>query len=120
MRRFAWSVGIRSCVEDVRGQLVQLSSPTRLLAHKPAVITLTSAPGLQRLRLDGEQVASSAATFAPSAFSQLLIGWGFLNHAPVEGFRGHVFGVVTGRGAPSSAELEVLERYLGRSAAVSL
>ncbi len=105
---------------DVRGQVVQLSSPTRLLAHKPTVITLTSAPGLQRLRLDGEQVASSAATFAPSAFSQLLIGWGFLNHAPVEGFRGHVFGVVTGRGAPSAAELEVLERYLGRSAAVPL
>lgn len=101
---------------DARGQLVQLISPTRLAARTPAVLTLTCAAGLQRLRLNGEVVASSAATFAPSPFSQLLIGWGFLNHAPVEGFRGHVLGVVAGRGAPSAAELEVLERYLGRSA----
>lgn len=105
---------------DVRGQVVQLSAPVRLVPRVPAVITLSCAPGIQRLRLNAEVLASAAASFSPSPFSQLLIGWGFLNHAPVPGFAGHVFAVVAGRGSPSSAELEVLERYLARTAGLDL
>lgn len=105
---------------DTRGQVLHLASPVRLVPRVPVVLTLLSSPGAQRLRIDTEVVASAAASFAPSPFSQLLIGWGFLDHAPVEGFKGHVFAVIAGRGAPSAAELEVLERYLARVAGVDL
>ena len=105
---------------DARGQTVVLSSPTRLAPRVPVVLTLSSVAGAQRLRVNTEVVASSAATFAPSEFSQLLIGWGFLHYAPVDGFTGHVYAVIAGRGSPSVAELEVLERYLGRSAGLDL
>jgi endoglucanase len=105
---------------DARGQVLQLASPLRLVPRIPVVLTLLSSPGQQRLRLNTEGVASAAASFAPSAFSQLLIGWGFLDHAPLDGFQGHVFAVIAGRGAPSASELELLERYLARTAGLDL
>lgn len=105
---------------DARGQVVQLTSPVRLVPRMPAVLTLVCSAGAQRLRINTEVVASGAATFAPSEFSQLLIGWGFLDHAPVEGFGGHVFAALAGRGSPSAAELEVIERYLARTAGLDL
>jgi hypothetical protein len=105
---------------DERAQVVQLASAARLVPRVPVVITLTCAPGAQRLRLNAEVVASAAATFSPSPFSQWLIGWGFLHYAPVQGFGGHVFAAVAGRGSPSAGELEVLERYLARTAGVDL
>jgi hypothetical protein len=105
---------------DALGQTVLLGSGLRLAPRVPAVLTLSAAAGLQRLRVNTEVVASSAASFAPSAFSQLLIGWGFLSYAPVEGFTGHVYAVIVGRGSPSAAELEVLERYLARAAGLDL
>ena len=105
---------------DASGQTVQLRSPLRLAPHLPVVLTLSCTAGLQQLRVNAEVVARSAATFAPSVFSQLLIGCGFLSHAPVDGFTGHVFSVVAGPGAPSAAELAVIERQLGRSAGLDL
>jgi hypothetical protein len=105
---------------DAHGQTVQLRSPLRLAPHLPVVLTLSCTAGLQPLRVNAQVVARSAATFAPSVFSQLLIGWGFLSHAPVDGFTGHVFSVVAGPGAPSAAELAVIERQMGRSAGLDL
>ena len=55
---------------------------------------------------------NSCLAFAPSTFAQMLIGWGFLGYYPREGFRGQVAGVIAGKGQPSEAELQVLERYL--------
>lgn len=63
-------------------------------------------------------VASASATFVPSPFNQMLIGWGFLNYYPQEGFRGNVHSVITGKGAPTPGELAVLERYLGTTAGI--
>lgn len=103
---------------DARGQVLQLTGTQRLSPRLPVVISLTSAPGAQRLRVAGEVVASGSATFAPSVFSQMLIGWGFLDHSPVEGFGGLVFAVVAGRGTPSSAELALIERHLAQLAGV--
>lgn len=105
---------------DARGQTVLLRSPLALAPGVPVVLTLSCAAGAQRLRVNSEVLAHSAATLAPSVFSQLLIGWGFLSHAPVEGFTGHVFSVVAGRGSPRVAELEVIERHLGRAAGLDL
>ncbi|MDB5868273.1 MAG: Twin-arginine translocation pathway signal [Polaromonas sp.] len=99
---------------DANGQTVELASAGRLQPGKPAVIALTSAPQEQTLRVDSEALASSRATFAPSAFGQMLIGWGFASYYPRDGFTGNIHAVITGKGLPTEAELKVLERYLGR------
>ena len=97
---------------DAKGKTVQLVSPDRLPLQAPAVVAITSAAGAQKLRVNSKEVAGSNATFAASACTQMLIGWGFLNHYPLPGFGGNVYAVIAGKGAPSSAELSVLERYL--------
>ena len=97
---------------DAKGKTVQLASPDRLPPQAPSVIAITSAAGAQTLRVNSKEMATGSATFAASACTQMLIGWGFLNHYPVPGFGGNVYAVITGKGAPSSAELAVLERYL--------
>jgi len=96
---------------------VTLTAPVGLAANVPAVLTLTSSPGAQRLRLNSQDVAAASTSFAASPFDQMLIAGGFLSFAPREGFGGTVYAVVSGRGAPSAAELGVLERYLQSHAA---
>lgn len=103
---------------DITGQTLVLTSPTRLPANAPAVIAFTSAAGAQKLRVNSVAVASASATFVPSPFNQMLIGWGFLGYYPREGFRGNVYSVITGKGAPTPGELAVLERYLGTTAGI--
>jgi endoglucanase len=99
---------------DASGAKTELTSAKRLEANSPAIVSFTSAAGSQRLRVNSEVVASSAASFAPAAFDQLLIGWGFLNYYPRPGFGGNVYAVIAGKGAPSPEEMTVLERYLAR------
>lgn len=101
---------------DAKGQTVQLASAVKLAPDEPAVLGLVSAQGAQQLRLNSAEVARASATFAPSAFSQMLIGWGYLAYSPRAGFRGHVYAVISGKGAPTDRELRVLERYLGSTA----
>jgi endoglucanase len=105
---------------DAGGQKVQLTSPMRLAPHTPAVLAFTSAPGAQQLRVNSAVVASAAATFAPSAYTQLLLGWGYLGYFPRAGFRGNIYAAMTGKGAPSAAELAVLEKYLGAVAGITV
>ncbi len=105
---------------DSNGQTLRLTSLTGLLAGTPAVLGFTSQAGAQRLRINGVDAATGSATFAPSTFAQLLIGWGFLSFYPRDGFQGHVFAVLTGRGSPSTDELLILERYLASLASVRL
>ncbi|GAB2602450.1 hypothetical protein GCM10027034_39420 [Ramlibacter solisilvae] len=97
---------------DQAGATVTLAAPAALVPGAPAVLTLTSAPGAQRLRVDSQQVAAGSASFAASPLDQMLIAWGFLQFAPRAGFGGNVYAVLSGRGAPTVAELGVLERYL--------
>jgi hypothetical protein len=104
---------------DPSGTSVTLTAPA-LAANQPAVIALTSVPGAQRLRVNSSVVGGGgSATFGASAFDQLLIGWSFLEYFPREYFGGNVYAVVTGKGAPSAAELGVLERYLGTTAGLA-
>lgn len=105
---------------DANGQTLRLTSLTGLLAGTPAVLSFASQPGAQRLRLNTVEVAAGSATFAPSVFAQLLIGWGFLSYYPRDGFQGHVFAVVTGKGSPRNDELLVVERYLASLAGAQL
>ncbi|WP_235965250.1 glycoside hydrolase family 5 protein [Caenimonas soli] len=106
------------CV-DRTGALVVLTSPTRLVANTPAVLTFTCAPGAQRFRVNSNLVGSASTTFASGPLDQLMIGWGYQEYYPRQGFGGNVYAVVTGRGAPTSAELGVLERYLGTTAGIA-
>ena len=62
---------------DASGQSVVLTSPTRLMANAPSVVTFTSVAGSQVLRVNSAVVASAKSTFVPSPYSQMLIGWGY-------------------------------------------
>jgi hypothetical protein len=97
---------------DPQGTAVVLTSPARLAPGTPAVIAFTSAPGAQRLRVNSAVAGSGSATFSASPLDQMLIGWGFQEYFPRPGFGGNVYGVITGKGAPSPAELQVMENYL--------
>ena len=105
--------------QDAAGQAVRLTSATRLPTGTPSVVSLTSVPGAQSLRVNSAVVGNASATLAPSVCNQLLIGWGYLGFYPRESFGGQVYAVITGRGVPSSAELTVLERYLGAQAGMA-
>jgi endoglucanase len=104
---------------DGSGSTLELTGSMRLATNVPAVVSFTSVAGAQRLRVDSAVVASAALTFAPAVYDQLLLGWGFRNFYPEQGFGGNLYGVITGKGAPTTQELEVLERYLATVAGVS-
>jgi hypothetical protein len=104
---------------DANGQLVQLAGKQKLPAGAPVVMSLTSRPGAQSLRVNSAELASAGATLGASEFNQMLIGWGYLNYFPGDGFGGHMYAVVAGKGAPSDAELQVMERYLGSLAGMA-
>lgn len=105
---------------DSKGQTVQLLAPAKLAANTPAVLALVSVAGAQKLRLNSAEVGSSAATFAPSAFTQMLMGCGYVSYYPREGFRGNLYAVIAGKGAPTVAEMAVLEQYLAGTAGLAL
>ena len=105
---------------DATGQTVQLASPTRLPVNTASVVSLTSVPGLQMLRVNSAVVASATASFSPSDFNQMLIGWGYVDYYPRDGFMGNIYGVITGKGVISPEELGVLEKYLATTAGINL
>jgi endoglucanase len=65
-------------------------------------------------------VGSASATMGPGSLTQMLIGWGYVDYYPRGGFMGNIYAVIAGKGAPTSSELAVLERYLGTTAGVVL
>jgi endoglucanase len=107
----------QASVQDAVGATVTLNGPAQA-ANTPMVMTLTSVAGAQRLRINSTVAASGAATFGASTYDQLMIGWGFQSYYPRQGFGGLVYAVVTGKGAPTAAELQVMERYLGSTAGI--
>ena len=105
---------------DAKGQMVQLVSSTRLPVNMAAVVSFSSVPGMQKLRVNSDEVARATASFAPSVFNQMLIGWGFNDYYPRDGFMGNIYAVITGKGAIDTEELDVLEKYLATIAGLSL
>ena len=101
---------------DNGGQKVEVSSSAALSPNTPAVISMTSAPGAQQLRVNAAVVGSSNASFGSGVFTQMLIGWGFVGYYPQAGFGGNIYSVIAGKGAPTPEELTVLEGYLGSTA----
>ena len=107
----------QAMVKDASGATVTLNGPAQS-ANAPMVMTLTSVPGAQRLRINQAVVASGASTFNTSVYDQMMIGWGFQSYYPVQGFGGLMYSVITGKGAPTTAELQVMERYLASTAGI--
>ncbi len=105
---------------DPDGQQVLLTAPAPLAAGCPAVLTLTSKPGAQVLRVNGRAGPRATSRLGAGSLGQLLVGWGFVRYFPRAGFGGHVFSVLTGRGSPDETELRVLERYAAASAGLVL
>ena len=105
---------------DAAGKKVELLGTAALSPQKPAVVALTSSAGKQSLRVNSAAAADSADSFAPGAYDQLLIGWGFLSYYPRESFAGSIYSVITGKGSPTDDELKILERYLGTTAGMTL
>jgi endoglucanase len=105
---------------DANGQTVELTSATRLTANQPAVIAMTCVPGAQRLRVNSSVAGSSSASMGASSFTQMLIGWGYIGYYPRDGFMGNIYSVIAGKGAPSTSEMAVLEKYLATTAGVTL
>jgi endoglucanase len=105
---------------DKNGRATELTSSVALSANTPAVLSMSSAPGSQQLRVNSAVVASGWSHFPPSAYTQMLIGWGFVGYYPRGGFGGSVYSVVTGKGTPSPEEMSVLERYLASTAGISI
>ncbi|MEO5659336.1 MAG: cellulase family glycosylhydrolase [Polaromonas sp.] len=101
---------------DAQGRAVKLTGTDKLAVNTPAVIALTSVQGAQKLRVNSAVVGSASAKFPAGVNNQMLIGWGFLNYYPQAGFEGSIHAVITGKGAPTTAELGVLEKYLGQLA----
>jgi hypothetical protein len=101
---------------DETGASVTLSAPDALASGAPVVLAFTSMPGAQRLRVNSSVVASASASFAPSVCDQMMIGWGFQGYYPRPGFGGNLYAVITGKGSPTAAELQVMERYLAATA----
>ena len=104
---------------DAEGREVVLTSAMPLVPGSLAVLSLSSQPGRQRLRVDGREVGAAAERFGGGNFAQMLIGWGFRNYVPDPGFEGQVFAVITGKGAPQDSELALLERYLAERAGIA-
>jgi endoglucanase len=103
---------------DADGRTVSLTSPARLQAGVPAVVSLTSQPAAQQLRVNSTVVASASSTFPAAAFDQMLLGWGFTDHVPHAGFGGNLYSAIAGKGVPTPQEMAVLERYLGTTAGI--
>jgi hypothetical protein len=105
---------------DSAGNSVVLTGPAALAPNAPTVISLTSTAGAQQLRVNSSVLGTGAATFAASPYGndQMLLGSGFTNYYPQDGFGGNLYAAITGRGVPSAAEMQVMERYLRSVAGV--
>jgi hypothetical protein len=105
---------------DETGTTVTLTGSSALAAGAPAVLTFASTAGAQSLRVNSNAAGSASASFYPSVCDQMMIGWGFQQYYPRQGFGGNMYAVITGKGAPSTAELVVMERYLASIAGLAL
>jgi hypothetical protein len=102
----------RATLTDYSGNTVTLTANSGIAAGAPSVLAFTGDVGAQRLRVNSAAAASGSTLIEQSACDQMMIGWGFSMFYPQQGFGGNIFGVITGKGSPSDAELQVMERYL--------
>ena len=63
-------------------------------------------------------VGSASSTLGAGACTQMTLGWSFYGYYPRGSFGGNMYSVITGKGAPSTSELAVMERYLASTAGI--
>jgi hypothetical protein len=98
--------------EDAGSRQSYLTSPDRPTPGVPLVMSLVYAPGRQALRVNTAIVKTSAVDLVSAPLENLMIGWGMHGRHPQPSFGGEVYGVIAGAGAPTDAEMAVMERYL--------
>lgn len=94
------------------GAPTQTTDPAVMSVNTPHILTMTSAPGAQVLRMDGTQKGTSAANPAAAHFSSQEIGFIYDNYFPNTGWGGKWYASIAGKGAPTAGELFVMEQYL--------
>jgi len=97
--------------EDTLSRQSYLTSPDRPTPGVPLVMSLVYAPGRQQLRVNTEIIKTSAVELVSAPLENLMIGWGMHGRKPQPSFGGEVYGVIAGAGAPTDAEMQVMERY---------
>jgi endoglucanase len=97
---------------DANGATLVLQGP-QLAPGAVSVLSLSAAPGAQQLRVNSVVAAAGSSNFGTGPFSDMFLGWSDPTKGAASTFRGDIHAVATGRGTPSAAELDVLERYLG-------
>ena len=98
--------------EDALSRQSYLTSPDRPTPGVPLVMSLVYAPGRQALRVNTAIVKTSTVELVSAPLENLMIGWGMHGRHPQPSFGGEVYGVIAGAGAPTDAEMAVMERYL--------
>lgn len=98
--------------EDALSRQSYLTSPDRPTPGVPLVMSLVYAPGRQALRVNTAIVKTSVVELVSAPLENLMIGWGMHGRKPQPSFGGEVYGVIAGAGAPTDAEMAVMERYL--------
>ena len=105
--------GVARCIwEDAAGINSTLADTSALALNTPLVVTATSIAGAQKLRVASAQVASDTKTFGATAFNAHIIGGGYYGYDFKDSFGSTAFAAVVGKGAPTTLEIGVLERYL--------
>lgn len=115
------SSGHASMVIGDSGGTLNTATDTALLSvNTPHIITQTSVPGSQVLRVDANQRATMTVTPGAGNFSSQEIGFIYNNYFPFTGWGGKWYGALCLKGAPTTNELFVLEQYLALLSGTSL
>jgi endoglucanase len=97
---------------DANGTQTVVPALTALAPNTPTTVSYVSSGFAQTLRVGSAAVNAKSTTLPAAQFDQMLLGSGFSSDYPQEGFGGYLFAAVTGKGAPTTAEMGVLESYL--------
>lgn len=105
-----------SSATHVATSAVTLSTDTAFV-----VTQIASGATTETLRVNTVQVATTVgAALNATNFNSLTMGWSYYGFYTRQSFQGKMHSIVAGKGAPTTSEIAVLERYLGTKAGLSL
>lgn len=87
-------------------------APASITAATTVVIGAQISPTVQRLRVNRVEVASASHTLVDSRVNSMWLMGGFSDYYINESYRADFFGLISGAGSPTSAEMNVLEQYI--------
>lgn len=93
-----------------------IAGSTNLLAQK-VVAAITKPSDTKTARINGAQVAIGTTPIGASTMTTMSIGISLVAGGP---FSGAIYGIATGLGAITDAELAIVERYIGSLGGIAL